>query len=55
MCTDRGVTGNFEVFHLGSDGKRLLHSKKNGSGKCTTEEEKQALFAQLSELLGTAK
>ena len=49
---DRGVTGNFEVFHVGPDGKRLLHSKRGGKGKCTTEEEKADLFAQLSVLLG---
>jgi hypothetical protein len=42
------VTGNFEVT---LDGK-LVHSKRAGAGKCESAEEKAAVSAAISELIG---
>ena len=43
------ITGNFEVTLLETG--ELIHSKKNGSGMCNSESEKQALFAKIREYL----
>ena len=47
---DQGVTGNFEITLLETG--EVIHSKKNGGGKCQTEEERNALFEKIREYLG---
>ena len=43
---DDHITGNFEVTLLETG--ELIHSKKNGTGgRCTTPEEREALFAKI--------
>ena len=44
---DKGTTGNFEVK---ADGK-LLHSKANGAGKCTSTDEKTKLLNKIKSLI----
>jgi hypothetical protein len=42
---DPGATGNFEVVVLESGD--LIHSKRNGAGKCETPEERDILFDKI--------
>jgi hypothetical protein len=42
---DPGATGSFEVTVLESGD--LLHSKKNGAGKCESPEERDTLFDKI--------
>lgn len=42
---DPGATGNFEVVVLESG--NLIHSKRNGMGKCESPEERDILFDKI--------
>ena len=45
FTADPGTTGNFEITLVETG--ELIHSKKNGKGRCESEEERQALFARI--------
>lgn len=48
---DRGTTGNFEIT-IAETGQ-LIHSKKQGKGKCETQAEKSAVFEKIAAHLRT--
>ena len=41
---DEGKTDNFEITLRNGD---LIHSKQNGGGKCSSDEEREELFAKI--------
>ena len=46
ICIDAKMTGNFEVYVDNPQGN-LLHSKKNGGGRCDSQAERSALVAKI--------